>query len=353
MSRCWTARLALRPCRTRQRGLVQMGSTRAWKAVRAARLRPQLRHLNDFDLVYLNSVTSIGIATHLPPAGAVVSHVHELQVALRAWRPSADRDLFTRLPDRWIAASGAVRSMLVDEFDLPPHRVLLHHEFIDARSMATRRIGLREVEALRREQRIPADAAIVMGSGTIEWRKGPDLFVQLATEVRRRSREPVAFVWVGGRLEGPEWIRVHSDMERAGADHVHFVGTHWDPTPWFLAADLFVLTSREDPYPLVALEHAAMGHPVVSYRSGGIGELLTAAGEEAALGMVDHLDVGAMADRVLRFLNSDRLSRSAAEQLRNRVLAEHDVSVAAPRLVEDLRSLAGGAAARATRATST
>ena len=150
-----------------------------------------------------------------------------------------------------------------------------------------------------------------MGAGTIDWRKGPDLFIQLATEVRRRSREPVAFVWVGGRLEGPEWIRVHSDMERAGADHVHFVGTHWDPMPWFRAADLFVLTSREDPYPLVALEHAAMGHPVVSYRSGGIDELLTAAGREAALGMVDHLDVGAMADRVLAFLNSDRLCMSA------------------------------------------
>lgn len=322
-----------------ERGLTQLGSTRALQVVRATKLTPQLRHLRGFDVIYLNSASSIRIAPHLPPARAVVSHVHELQVALRAWEPSRDRDHFLALPDRWIAASEAVRTMLVDEFGLSHHQVLLHHEFIDAESIASRRPGLRQVERLRREKRIPTDAAVVMGAGTIEWRKGPDLFVQLAAEVRRRTRDPVAFVWVGGQLEGREWIRVHSDMERAGADHVHFVGTHWDPMPWFLAADLFVLTSREDPFPLVALEHAAMGHPIVSYRSGGIEELLVAAGEEAALGMVDHLDVGEMADRVIGFLNSDRQRHLAGAQLRRRVLSEHDVSVAAPRLIDDLRAL--------------
>jgi glycosyltransferase involved in cell wall biosynthesis len=182
-----------------------------------------------------------------------------------------------------------------------------------------------------------------MGAGTIDWRKGADLFVQLATEVRRRTREPVHAVWVGGDLTGPDMERLRSDIERTGATpYVHFVGVKPDPLPWFALADVFVLTSREDPFPLVCLEQAAMGHPVVTYRNGGIPELLDAAGPEAARGIVDHLDVGAMADRVIDLLGSVELRTTAGEQLKAEVLRNHDVSVAAPRLFDDLAALCDG-----------
>lgn len=329
-----------------QSGLLRLGSRRAWRPVAALRLIPQLRHLSDYDLVYLNSVTSVGVLPFLPPVPVAVNHVHELHVALRTWRPSSDYDLFATAPDRWIAASGAVRDMLVDEVGLALDRVLLHHEYIDARPFAEAAVPLREVEARRREYRhpdgtvrIPTDAAVVMGAGTIDWRKGPDLFVQLATEVRRRTREPVHFVWVGGDLEGTDMERLRSDIERSGAHHVHFVGTKPDPLSWYAMADVFALTSREDPYPLVCLEHAAMGHPIVTYRNGGIVELLEAAGPAAARGVVDHLDVATMADRVVELLGSSALRDDAGRQLRRRVLEHHDVEVAAPRVFADLDRL--------------
>jgi glycosyltransferase involved in cell wall biosynthesis len=324
---------------TVQAGLQHLGSSRAWKPVAAARLLPQLRKLDGFDLVYLNSLPSIGVLPYLPHHGPVVAHAHELQVAYRTWRNQRDIELFRTRPDRWVAASGAVRDLLVDEVGLPSERVLVHHEFIDARALAARRVGLRELEACRREFHIPTDAAVVVGAGTVDWRKGADLFVQLACEVRRRTREQVHFVWVGGDLRSVDWERVRSDRDRAGADHVHFVGVRPDPVPWFTLADAFVLTSREDPYPLVALECAALGTPVLTYRNGGTPELLEAAGPEAALGIVDHLDVGALADRLIDVLNVDELRVAAGQQVRDRVLAHHDVSVAAPRLWADLAAL--------------
>ncbi len=123
---------------------------------------------------------------------------------------------------------------------------------------------------------------------------------------------------------------------------MHFVGVRPDPLPWFAMADVFALPSREDPFPLVCLEHAAMGHPLVTYRNGGIVELLEAAGPAAATGVVDHLDVGAMADSVLDFLSSERLSDRAGAELRERVLSHHDVSVAAPALLAELEGLFAG-----------
>ena len=175
-----------------------------------------------------------------------------------------------------------------------------------------------------------------MGAGTIDWRKGPDLFVQLAAEVRRLTCEPVAFVWLGGTLEGADYERLRSDVERSQGENVFLIGTRPDPLPWFSAADVFALTSREDPYPLVALEHATLAHPIVAYDSGGIGELLRPAGPAAARGLIDFLDVTTMARRVLEFLDSDSMRRLAGQELQRRVLEKHDVHVAAPVLLEHL-----------------
>lgn len=324
---------------TVQAGLVHLGSSRAWKPVAAARLRPQLARLGSFDLVYLNSLPSVQVLPYLRESRAVVAHVHELQVAFQTWDSTSQVQDFRTRPDRWLAASGAVRDLLVDEIGLPPAQVLVHHEFIQARELAARSVSLREIERCRQEYRIPAEASVVVGAGTVDWRKGADLFVQLATEVRRRTRDPVHFVWVGGDLRGADFVRVRSDLERAGADHVHFVGVRPDPVPWFAMADVFALTSREDPFPLVVLESASLGVPIVTYRNGGIPELLTAAGPDAAQGIIDHLDVGAMAAQVLALLGDPVRRAAAADQVRSRVLDAHDVSVAAPRLWADLEAL--------------
>ncbi|MFN8016924.1 MAG: glycosyltransferase family 4 protein [Acidimicrobiales bacterium] len=322
-----------------QEGLLRLGSRRAWKAIAAARLGPQLRALGRFDLVYLNSLPSVAILPYLVEPGAVVCHVHELQVAYRTWTRQHERDLFLEVPDLWVAASGAVRDFLVDDVGLPGERVRTHHEFIDAVALAERRVSPRAVEEVRRKYHVPVDASLVVGCGTVDWRKGADLFVQLACEVRRRHAEPVHFMWVGGDLRSADWERVRSDRDRAGADHVHFVGVQPDPVPWFAAADAFALTSREDPYPLVALECAALGVPIVTYENGGIPELLVAAGPEAATGIVPHLDVGGLADRLIAFLDDERLRRAAGRSLAAQVAAAHDVRVAAPKLWADLAAL--------------
>lgn len=301
--------------------------------------RRQVEHLTDLDLVYLNGVASTTILPFLPDNPPVVCHVHEMGVALQSLS-LAQRQALQNRPLAWIAASAAVRDDLVQELGIDADRIHVHHEFIDARALASTRIDQRSLERLRRQQRIPQEAAIVMGAGTLEWRKGCDLFIQLAVEVSRRTREPIRFVWVGGDLSSTDWIRLWSDCGRAGVrDLVRFIGTVPDPAAWFATADVFVLTSHEDPYPLVCLEQAAVGHPVVSFRNGGMVELLEPAGPESAACVIAHLDIAGMADRVLALLDSDDLRTTVGGQLRRRVLEHHDVSVAAPLLWQQIEDL--------------
>lgn len=325
-----------------QRALLHLGSTRAWRHLAAARLGPQLRRLGGFDAVYLSSAASISVLPFLPQSTLVVSHVHELDVAFVGWRPTSDLDCFVSMPHLWIAASGAVERLLVDQMGLPQDRVAVHHEFIDVDAISGRARSLAEREQVLRTVRrdgipeIPTDASIVMGSGTIDWRKGADLFVQLAGEVARQSREPIWFVWVGGDHSSLEMNRLVADIQRSGVHRLRYVAPQRDPVPWFAAADVFALTSREDPFPLVCLEHAALGNPIVAYRSGGIHEFLDAAGPTASTGNIDYLDVGTFARRTLEFLTDSELRRQASAELRSRVASHHDVSVAAPRLFESL-----------------
>ena len=106
--------------------------------------------------------------------------------------------------------------------------------------------------------------------GMVGERKGTDLFLDAAQEVRR-SRPDVRFRIVGDVLDGPgiEWGR--AELARArdlGIEHV--VGA--DGLAQLREFDVFVLPSRFDPYPLVVMEAMASGVPVVATAVDGIVE---------------------------------------------------------------------------------
>ncbi len=98
---------------------------------------------------------------------------------------------------------------------------------------------------------------------------------------------------------------LHLDAQRLGVEqHLHLIGPVDDTTILLRRKrTFFVLPSREDPFPLVMLEAAAQGIPIVGFcHSGGFEEFATG---NAALA-VPYLDSQAMSHAVLRILNDDR-----------------------------------------------
>ena len=129
--------------------------------------------------------------------------------------------------------------------------------------------------------------------------KGADLFAQLCRLVLTRSRAESPLPTPGSSGWGPGRTTYFQDWLIHDAQHGTRegpVGLHRPPrdtVPYFLAADLFALTSREDPCPFVNLEAMESGLPVVAFEeSGGAPEVLEGAGI-----CVPHLDVAAMAKR--------------------------------------------------------
>jgi len=233
---------------------------------------------------------------------SVLSWVHELPTFIESL---AGKDAIERIKaasHKIMVPAEAVRTALASRFGIDLDRVRTVYNGQDARTRGLSRqtMRLRVLEELG----LPDDALIVLGCGTVDLRKGADLFVNVA---RRVLSDPLAmsvsprtyFVWVGHRN--------HDDLERwllhdvgigGLQDHIRFIGPRATTTPYFMAADLFALTSREDPCPLVNLEAMECGLAVVAFQgAGGASEVLGEGGV-----CVPYIDVDAMARAVSELL---------------------------------------------------
>jgi glycosyltransferase involved in cell wall biosynthesis len=309
-----------------------------------ARLRPYfdeacrdaVRLIQRADLVYLNTLDTHQIFRLATGRGKpILCHVHELETTIRTWIGTRRADEVLAGSERVIACAHAVAENLRGRRGVPPGRIDVVHESIlpnapDSEAGEEVRRGLRE------ELRLGPKARLVGAVGQMGWRKGTDLFAQLAACVRRQAPgSDVYFVWLGDSLESNDHELFMHDVARLGvADRVIHLPARSEPASFYRALDVFVLTSREDPYPLVCLEAGACGVPVVCFAdAGGIPEFVQ---PDAGL-IVPYLDLDAMAGAVLRLLADEPLRAQLGACARRKVLAEHDVKVAAPQILESIR----------------
>lgn len=302
----------------------------------------RIEHLGQPELIYVNSVYAAAALPLLPKSIPVIAHVHELGYSLRLcahFEPHTVGNMMGRA-NYYVAASGAVAAALVDELGIDPARIAVCHSFIPTDTAPLSPVA---VSAARAELGLPLDALVVGSVGTVEWNKGPDLFIQVAKRTLETVGKDhnVVFVWVGRPATWGDWWegQTRHDVERAGlADRVRFVGARRDPAPIMSLFDLFLLPSRSDAFPLVCLEAAALGKPIVCFDAGGMTELLLP--EERLV--VPYLDVDGMAARVSQLLCSGAERRELGEALGRRVRARHRVEHVAPVILDRIdRALKG------------
>jgi glycosyltransferase involved in cell wall biosynthesis len=186
---------------------------------------------------------------------------------------------------------------------------------------------------------IPSDALIVFGCGPLNHRKGPDLFAQVAAlALRLRPDLPLHFVWIGPEDDAgyASWLR--HDLSHLGLhQRLHLIGGRVDADDCLGAGDIFLLTSREDPYPLVNLAAMANAVPVIAFSgAGGAPEALA---DEAGV-TVPYLDIASMT-RTLIELAEDAPRRTALGMAGRRRFSElYTIDVYADRLLDLLPQIA-------------
>ena len=283
-----------------------------------------------FNLIYFNSVASSELIIPLKTSLRlpVILHVHELDIAIKQF---CGKELFVKViphVDHFIAVSNAVKKILIENYHIESRKISVVYESIPAiQYYKETLLGTPFSEFTN----INSDAFIVLASGTTDWRKGADLFIKVAEYCLKSSRK-IHFIWLGGNHLGIEYEKLMYDVQKLGLEkNVHFIGSRKNILRYFKYGHIFILPSREDPFPLVCLEAASAELPIICFENaGGMPEFV----EEDAGIIVPYLDTKSMAKAILK-LFSDPILRINLGEMACKKVTNYDTSTIG-KLIESL-----------------
>jgi len=233
----------------------------------------------------------------------VVTRIPELEAYMRKNNLDGSAERALALSDHLIAVSQAVKDNLVRRHGMAAERITVIHG-----SCAVPRLA-RGAGGLRRKLGLPEDAFVVGGCGTMDWRKGIDLFIQVAHRIAGSPQcGGIHFCWIGSPVSEASGLELRYEVElHSLGGRLFLLGEVPEAAPCLADLDLFLLTSREDPFSLAMLEAARQGVPVVCFRGGGGADEFV---DDTVGAAVPMLDVPAMA-QVVTDLRADPGRRSA------------------------------------------
>ena len=250
-----------------------------------------------YQLAYLNTATLGPLAEALNLAGLpVICHVHEMDFELHVTGDANLRQLRANVA-HYIACSESVKTDVIRLLGIDAEKITVVPECVDV-DRALRQAQEPCPEELQQWRMRAGIQHFVCGMGTVSWRKGVDLFLQTVARLRATGAKGWGGLWIGDLDSGPDADRMRHELRVLGLqDHVLFTGSQSNPHAWLKEADVFTLTSREDPYPLAMVEAAALGKTVVGFDgSGGVAEFVREAGGH----LVPYGDAAAMAETCQR-----------------------------------------------------
>jgi glycosyltransferase involved in cell wall biosynthesis len=199
---------------------------------------------------------------------------------------------------------------------LAPHRTTsLIYPAVDTVRFDAARIG--DQRAVRRRLGLPESGPIFGSVGRLNSWKGFHILLDAVPRVLERYPD-ATFVLVGGRheLEREYADELHDQAARLGYNgRVRLVGQQVNPEEWMRAMDVFVHTSRNEPFGMVVIEAMALGMPVVAAAEGGPTEVITP-GVDGLLS--PYGNERALAKAILRLLDDGELRRGVGAAARRR-----------------------------------
>lgn len=294
-----------------------------------------LRHLERYKqenikLIYSNTVTNGHVQAFLGQLKVPqICHVRELENIIFSCGEE-NFNLVNNFSTTIIADSEAVKKNLVQKRKVSAEKVKVIPEFIELPNFDNFNEDLKK--KIKAELNIPENSFIVGGSGMMQWRKGVDTFIFLSKLINKKLGNIVHFVWLGGISNKLEYQNYLYDIEKAGLKDVfHFLNQRSNPLDYIYAYDVFVMSSREEPFGVVNLEAAVFEKPVLCFEdSGGAPEFV----ENDAGFIIPYLDIEEMAQKTVYLLLNPELRNKMGKIGSNKVKQKHDINILIPQILQ-------------------
>jgi len=258
-----------------------------------------------------------------------------------AERNRAEMSLY-RAADLVIATTPDQVDLLRGDYSVPREKVrMIPPGYDDTRFFP---VGGATRELLRRK--FGFEGKVVLSLGRIARNKGYDLLIRAFAEVAAREPAACLVLAIGGeRLEPAEeqiLASCRALAEELGlSERVRFTGfvPDHDMADLYRAADVFVLSSRYEPFGMTAVEAMACGTPTVVTTHGGLFRVLRFGVSGLFADTFDAMDLGITILKPLRHpLLAERLSRHGAEVARSQFtwtgIAQQLIAATEPRVEE-------------------
>ncbi len=224
-----------------------------------------------FGRAVVNTCAAAGACEGLAQAGiACTLLVHELPRLLRERGLVEGARSGAALAEHVVFASPYVRDRFHELVAVPPGRAAV----LPQGTYRPVAVAPAVAAAMRARLGVPEGALLAVGLGYADLRKGFDLFLQ-AWRLAQAADPGIHLLWVGD-IDPHVLAYLGAEIaaaETAGSFHHRPYGA--DGADWLACADVFLLTSREDPFPSVVLEAMSAGVPCVAFEeSGGAPDLL-------------------------------------------------------------------------------
>lgn len=242
---------------------------------------------------------------------------HNVQEVYPRWAQWVYRS-FLPLVDRVISVSEAAARSFAAQWPRAASPVRIWNGIETGRVAPTR-----EPAMVREELHIEAAAPVLCNVANLGYRKGHDVLID--TIARLAAAIPELQCWIVGSFEHepPMVEAVRAAIANGGlSETVKLLGRRRDVPDLLHAADIFVLSSRQEGFPITILEAMAAGKPIVATDVGGCAEAVVD-GETGLI--VPPEDPAALAEAIASLLGDPERARAMGAAGRERVQREFTI----------------------------
>lgn len=270
----------------------------------------------NYDLVYGNTMESLQwtLPFFYKKIPTIVA-IHELTFGVESTYPKAFVLENINNTTKIIAGSQAVADNLIKRYNAKVDQVEVIHSFVEDNMIISR-----EPVDIKKELHIKQDELIVGIASSQELRKGTELIPMLVQKIKQKTTLPFKFVNLGGTLQSGTVRCAKIDAENLEvSEDLLFVEHKKNSNDYINIYDVFVLMSREDPFPLVMLTAAKLKKPIVAFeKSGGAVEFLN---NDCGL-LASYLDLDDMATKIVHLLDNENLRKQYGEKINQKLQAD-------------------------------
>ena len=257
----------------------------------------------NIDIVYSNTVASHDLVKLLKNEIDIptISHIHEMKYSIESFYSYSVQTNIINTIDKFITVSKLADSHFKQLTNSNINTDIIN-EFVDMSMFKNPTINKEEFS----KELGLVDNFIVGACGVGSFRKGIDIFIELSRVFQKK----------------------HANELLGVVENIIFCGVQKYPQNYFNLFDVFALTSREDPFPLVAIEAASLGKPIICFENAsGIPELMDGKGGF----VVPYMNIDEMMNKIIKLYENKEMYGIFSNEIKERSL-KYDVNIIAPKI---------------------